>query len=334
MEAWNSPACSAFYTGGARHSTARLRAQLGYNGTEVVHSNAHDHHNGTPQEHSQRARDRLRLPLIVAREDQCNGGRVGAMQPPKMRAHIGNEIVIVPQLNVAYVEVRKCGSDAVRSALLAGWGVSFRRCGDKPVPAHCARPLNPSSCTRRDPPRCTSRCLTEADVSRLFFFSFVREPNSRFWSAYVQSLIHQSLVGPVDWRAQLSVAGVNTSLHDLHGPNCSLDIHLESMTMSLSTPYGDRGHRLPLDYIGRVSTLAEDFERALLTAANVTGIMPERSRMERALKMLRVPTQVAPARIKQGLAAARNESSLVELVRSAYEQDTVCLFPPANRSLW
>ena len=179
-------------------------------------------------------------------------------------------------------------------------------------------------------PDCNRR---QPEQPQLFFFSFVREPNSRFWSAYVQSLIHQSLVGPVDWRAQLSVAGVNTSLHDLHGPNCSLDIHLESMTMSLSTPYGDRGHRLPLDYIGRVSTLAEDFERALLTAANVTGIMPERSRMERALKMLRVPTQVAPARIKQGLAAARNESSLVELVRSAYEQDTVCLFPPANRSL-
>ena len=80
--------------------------------------------------------ERLRLPLTRTREDaKCPEGRLAFQRISQHPS--GQEVVLVPELRIAYVEVRKCGSATIRSALATAFNASFLSCGGRAVPEQC-----------------------------------------------------------------------------------------------------------------------------------------------------------------------------------------------------
>eukprot|EP00890_Picochlorum_soloecismus_P003919 jgi/Picsp_1/4528/NSC_06749-R1_predicted protein [Ostreococcus lucimarinus CCE9901] len=98
----------------------------------------------------------------------------GAMEPH----HPANEIVVNDEFKFVYVEVRKSGSSSIRKILNEYFNSSFNGC--------------PNSIPRNDSclvigGRCSTLCLTEDHVEQYYFFSFVRNPEDRFYSGYKEA---------------------------------------------------------------------------------------------------------------------------------------------------
>lgn len=99
ISAWRAPACASFYEGGV---PATSPLQQG-GGDEL-----------------------LLLPRqTLTREDFCRGGRGQAMTPP----HDTQEVVVIKEYRLVYVEVRKAASSTIRGALHAAFGASYIFCG-------------------------------------------------------------------------------------------------------------------------------------------------------------------------------------------------------------
>ena len=87
-----------------------------------------------------------------------------------------NPVTLVPKLGVAYVEVRKSGSEGIRSGLEKFFNSTFSTCGGFGAPS--------PNCSSMG--RCTSSCLDQSQANKYFWFSFVRNPTERFYSGLAQ----------------------------------------------------------------------------------------------------------------------------------------------------
>jgi len=154
MRTWSGPGCQAFY---------RVPAPL-----------TGDH-------------GRLTIPRTVTSADMCPNGR-DSLRGSVWRetAYRAQDIVVVPQFRLVYLVVRKAASSAIQRVLATLFNASTSRCGDRLVPLECG------VSSQRSPARCSTLCLDNATLQRFFFYSFVRDPEDRFYSAFEQALVHAS----------------------------------------------------------------------------------------------------------------------------------------------
>lgn len=152
-----------------------------------------------------------------------------------------NPVTLVPKLGVAYVEVRKSASEGIRSGLEKFFNSTWSTCGEFGAPSGNCSSLG----------RCTSSCLDHSQASTYFWFSFVRNPTERFYSglASVSAMSNNKTTFSSSKVADM----LNTS--DL---TCAFNAHTSSQLAHLRQRLSD-GHRVPIDFLGHVEHIGQDF---------------------------------------------------------------------------
>ena len=149
-----------------------------------------------------------------------------------------------------------------------------------------------------------------------YFFTFTRDPIKRFFSGYLQNLVEKRRVHK---SSLYTYEAVSEQLSRIEDRSCGFNVHLESMTMSLSSPVMRPGSMVPMDFIGDISQLVPGFF-AMLKAAGRT-LAPELE--SRVRKLLAAVETHGLAHSSARLAHVRN-ASLDARVREVYAQDFVC----------
>ena len=143
LAAWHSSACTNFFAT-ANISRSNLARSLGYtphlNGDlpRDVQAISDGPSTATYFDVGSVAERRESSPLTIAREDaNCDGGRLAAMRWPSKRPHVGNEVILVPQLRIGYLVIRKCASTTiVRLREIEHTTASPLKTGASPTPSH------------------------------------------------------------------------------------------------------------------------------------------------------------------------------------------------------
>lgn len=283
---------------------------------------------------------RLQLPLTMSREDVCPRGRQ-VVYP----WHRASEVVLIPQLRLAYVVVRKCASTTILRALAAAFGNDQHHCGTEAAKVQCATFTMPDEGRYR----CSTACLDAVTVSEYSFFTFVRDPVDRFYSAMVTAAAESDRVDREQGVKRSKIRGAHgagreqmvETLRRIRG--CSpRDQHYESMAMALSSPWGSEfttpleagtsGIRrappmIPIDFIGHVESLWESFVQMLHES--------ERYHMVRTKQLDILRTHLNGSRLNSRTATGRlgsyarlydsiRDPELDGIIRAAYSQDVEC----------
>ena len=286
---WESEACQRFLK----------MSHLEKNGVGGMHSNV-SRFDSRSNELDEKE-NRLRIPMPIVSEDLYESGRQNSNQPP----HAANEVVISDEWKFVYVEVRKTASSTIRQALSNMFNVTFNKCPvERSILKRC-RVLGG---------RCSTLCLNETHIQEYFFFSFVRDPEERFFSGYKEAFNQRfSKIGikPGNVSHMLKVIDLMQSQHYY------TDHHLESQSMSLSSPWIDGDgvmHRIPMDFIGRVETLSDDFEEVLRSLENREG---------RRIKRIKLGFENPGGEIAEISRSLDNEQ-MSSSIKHAYLQDFIC----------
>jgi len=206
--------------------------------------------------------NRSKLPRLLSREDFSTLGRHGAsLKAP----HFANEAVISDTYKFVYIVVRKAASSTMLS-VLRQLGATTRSC------------IMRRNCTIfaefRDE-RCTTLCLEPNAVRDYYFFTFVRNPISRFPSAIKQSLVMYGLrFTPDQLREQIPLI-IRKALDVYAERNVSWDHHLESQAFSVGSPTSlsnSMQYRVPIDFIGKLETIGSDLLKLQSRIQNFTRI--------------------------------------------------------------
>jgi len=296
---WEDAACQEFFgpLTNVYSSSSSLRS-VGLKLDEETH---------IEESSEQEKQARTSLPFPIVSEDLYkNGGRRKAMKPN----HVANEVVISDTYKFIYVENRKGASSTIRKALKQYFNITWSgpTC---PVRKGDARDW----CLFNFNYRCTSMCLDQNHIESYFFFSFVRDPVDRFVSGYKQAWHHRFKHEGIEIG---KTSHMNWVLDRILKEHYHTDEHLETQAMSLGTRWMDRDGntlRIPMDFIGRVENLEDDFKR----------VMDEIQK--RASKPL--PRGLRLQHENQGgtVALATRQvldSELRDKVLSSYAQDRVC----------
>lgn len=193
----------------------------------------------------------------------------------------------------------------------------WTKCGDR---------LNVGECGVLDG-RCSSLCLTETEVSSYFFFAFIRDPVERFYSCLKESVRMGHHLTP----EAIGERDADAVLDAVHSGACGVDHHLESQALALSTPIafscGGRQLAVPVDFVGRVDHLADDFLDMLARAADFTGRSLDPPELEHIARSLRTNVGNVGVGTDRGIRAGalRTDSLDARVFKSRVR---VHLFPP------
>lgn len=241
-------------------------------------------------------------PTAVA-EDGFALGRAFATDQP----HPANEVTVSEQHQFVYVEVRKAASSTVRKIMQRHFNATWRCPGPPAARATGCRAFG----------RCSTLCLTPEELNGYFFFSFVREPLSRFYSGYKQATSQRGI-------KNLTLAHMTGVLEDAVASRYYWDPHLETQAFSLSSPVvGAAGGAagVPLHFLGRTESFEADF-------AELLGILKARSEARGVAFPQLSAADVNLAVNAGGLRTARarrvGDEGVEALVRAAYAQDYAC----------
>jgi hypothetical protein len=249
------------------------------------------------------ARSRSSLPTPLVSEDFNRYGRTNASHPP----HAAVEVIVNHRFKFVYIEMRKTGSSNVRGILENLFHSSFWECEEA---ANC--------CVLPDR-RFSSLCLNRTIIENYFFFSFVRHPLDRFYSQYKEAWKQ------LFWTTQPSirVSHIHSVLQSIITEHDHQEIHLETMALSLSTPWAlevgtGRAHRVPLDYLGRMENFHDDFLRVLREISRRT-----------TQQLPHIPARffqnIWNPGLRTGELVRQHASAKIEsMVRAAYAQDMAC----------
>lgn len=303
-EYWEAAACQEFYVP-LTSVDSSLRSD---NLKSEKRMRSHDRLKNSEEANQQeRQQERTKLPVPIVSEDfYKKGGRRKAMEPN----HVANEVVISNAYKFIYVENRKGASSTIREALKTYFNISWSgsTCPVRPGDAR-------DWCLFNFNHRCTSMCLDQKHIESYFFFSFVRDPVDRFVSGYKQAWHHRFKKQGIETG---NVSHMNKVLDRILKEHYHTDEHLETQAMSLGTRWMDRDgktYRIPLDFIGRVENLEEDFKRVM------DEIQKRNSKP--------LPKGVRLTHANQGgkVALATRQvldSALQDKILSCYAQDRVC----------
>ena len=281
------------------------------------------------------------MSLMTTLEDRCESGR-RETKP----FHVAQEVILVRELKLAYVTVRKAASTTIGSILnlLAKQTGGFHSSASKFI-CQDGHKASGRQCTAETEMNtwwhslCNTLCLDKRTLSTYYFFSFVRSPLSRFYSSFAQMLTRDQnytqmwAAQTVHTRTQLMIDYVDR----LSSGRCKHDLHLETQSMSLATPTIAFGkipystQQLHVDFIGRVEHLSEDFEQMLMQAESKTGANTSRKLWPKVRDLLEVTAHdaavgrqhAATKKFEEGVLQARSVE-LDRRISEVYAQDIAC----------
>lgn len=105
-----------------------------------------------------------------------NGCRPRLMRMSRGMRHSG-DVVVIPEFKAVYVVMVKSASESIRTKLRDDFGVNWKQ----PIPGSLGR--NPAPGLRQK-----SHLLTPEIIRDYTFFTFVRNPATRFRSSYAQAM--------------------------------------------------------------------------------------------------------------------------------------------------
>ena len=266
-------------------------------------------------------------PLVTFNTPRCMKTRASLARTTN---HDG-DVVVIPELKAVYVDIVKAASESIRSALEerfhASWTQDF---------GQFAHPV------LGRPQRSSTSYLSRDVLANYTFFTFVRDPATRFRSAYSQAMCRERctlcavrgedrMYTPTIQEITAFLQGRlmrfyrDLALGEIRSDELSLtdawvDEHFESQILRLSGATRD-GNAVPMHFIGRVETLDHDWAR-LMDHLGVKDSDPRRGPIETKEHACDIPTRGAV------VAAQRAEPATVEekvSVASLYHDDFECL---------
>lgn len=232
---------------------------------------------------------------LIVLESFADGGRSSHQKGAQ-------EVIISHEYKFVYVEVRKAASSSIRSFLRSvfnvdyGWGCN----------------ANPG-CTIYHR-RCSSLCLNKNIIQNYFFFTFVRHPATRFLAAYRQLRKHRRR------KESNYTKDMENVLLQLLFEHVPADEHIQTQSFALSGSLFNQSSnvQMPLDFIGRVEHLENDFLQLLHNIEKHSGkILPTN-----ASTLSHENTRNAAQRSAIEAAAT---PAIKKLATLTYAQDYVCL---------
>ncbi len=240
-------------------------------------------------------------PLLAA-EDLHMGGREYGV-----RQHLpAQEVIVSDRYKFVFTLVRKSGSATIRQKLSSVFGVTWSWCDEQCSAVPICYTLN----------RCSTYALNRTHLNDYYFFSFVRNPVSRWMSAYAQAHV---MWDTADANA-VTLAHALETLQKM-GNNYASEHHLQSQVHSLSSLTFD-GRPTPMHFIGRIERLDEDWVRVMDEIERHSGVsLPADARTKLAVMHHRESNRGEyVARINVFQRSCKLRSAIL----AAYTQDFVC----------
>ena len=266
-------------------------------------------------------------PLVSFNTPRCRQTRASLA---RVTNHDG-DVVVIPELRAVYVDIVKAASESIRSALEDNFHASWS--------ADLGQYKHPVS---GRPQRSSTSYLTDDVLANYTFFTFVRDPNTRFRSSYEQAICRErctlctargagTMFTPtiseitaflqgrlMHFYGDIALRGERSDEITLQ--EAWVDEHFESQMLRLSGATR-RGEPTPVHFIGRVETFDHDWAR-LMDHLRVGSDDPRRAPIETKEHACDIPTRGAV------VAAQRAEPATVEekvSVASLYHDDFECL---------
>lgn len=205
-------------------------------------------------------------PLLTLNTPKCRQTRAALA---KATNHDG-DVVVIHELKAVYVDIVKAASEAIRSSLEDRFHASWS--SDLGQYAH---PI------RGRPTRSSTSYLTKDIIANYTFFTFVRDPKTRFRSSYEQAICRERctlctvrgkgtmytptipeitafLTGRLtEFYRDLTLTGAKADEISLQ--EAWVDEHFESQILRLSGATPD-GSPVPVNFVGRVENFEHDWE--------------------------------------------------------------------------
>ena len=227
-----------------------------------------------------------------------------------------NEITVVHKYKFVYVANRKCGQTEMNTLLRIHFGArDFTGCSCENL--CCGYVLSFG--------RCSTLCLKDTEIKDYFFFTFVRHPYDRFFSAFKQAfwILKRGKIGEVS-DAMLALRKMNNS-HII--PN----EHFETQSLQLFSQIQNGLATIPYDFIGKLENYNSDIETLFRLIANHSKMELPKS-LNIFLKKLSSGTHRGMIKnsssntSKAKLEAVRHGLPVegVEMIKNIYKQDYLC----------
>jgi len=266
-------------------------------------------------------------PLVTFNTPSCRETRAALA---KATNHDG-DVVVIPEIKAVYVDIVKAASESIRSTLQESFHASWSQDYGQFAHPVLGRPQ-----------RSTTSYLSDDVIANYTFFTFVRDPNTRFRSSYAQAICRERCtLCAVRGKEKMYTPTIPEITSFLQGrlmhfyrdltlkgrradeislQEAWVDEHFESQILRLSGATRD-GAPVPINFIGRVENLEHDWAR-LMDHLGVKEGDPRRA----APGTKEHPCDI-PAR---GAVVARERASQVTTqekvaVASLYHDDFVCL---------
>lgn len=239
---------------------------------------------------------------LLAVEDLHMGGREYGV-----RQHLpAQEVIVSDRYKFVFTIVRKSGSATIRQKLSEVFGATWSWCDEQCAAVPICYTLN----------RCSTYALNRTHLNDYYFFSFVRNPISRWMSAYAQAHVMWDTVDA----SRVTLSHALETLREMNN-NYASEHHLQSQVHSLSSLTFD-GTPAPMHFIGRIERLDEDWVRAMNEIEQRAGVaLPADARTKLVVMHHREShRQEYVERIK----IFQNSCSLRYAILGAYTQDFVC----------
>ena len=266
-------------------------------------------------------------PLVTFNTPSCLKTRAALA---KTTNHDG-DVVVIPELKAVYVDIVKAASESIRSALEERFHASWTQDYGQFKHPVLGRPQ-----------RSTTSYLSEDVLANYTFFTFVRDPITRFRSSYAQAICRErctlcavrgedtmytptipEITSFLQGRLMhfyRDVALGETRADEISLQDAWVDEHFESQILRLSGATKS-GQPVPIHFIGRVETLDHDWAR-LMDHLGVKEGDSRRAPFEKKEHACDIPTR------GEVVAAQRATAPSVEekvSVASLYHDDFSCL---------
>jgi hypothetical protein len=208
-------------------------------------------------------------PLVSFNTPRCRQTRASLA---RVTNHDG-DVVVIPELRAVYVDIVKAASESIRSALEDNFHASWS--------ADLGQYKHPVS---GRPQRSSTSYLTDDVLANYTFFTFVRDPNTRFRSSYEQAICRErctlctargagTMFTPtiseitaflqgrlMHFYGDIALRGERSDEITLQ--EAWVDEHFESQILRLSGATKD-GSPVPLNFVGRVESFEHDWARLM-----------------------------------------------------------------------
>ena len=229
--------------------------------------------------------------------------------------HFAQEVYVSDEYKVIYTVVRKAGSSTITTGLDRILGATQDRCD-------CSR----CQCFMN---RCTSLCLNASQISEYFKFTVVRDPVDRFYSSFFMSASYQCKLDACKCTFDGCNETLTQVLQNVAHPRTAVDIHFESVAMSIGTPVRYNASHfagMSYDWIGSMEMIDTVLPRLLQRWLDLNAVKMDLMSAWRNISVRNIAMDSKKIFLK-----TCKDDRLDALIREVYAQDVACFGKSARQ---